>query len=146
MIGMCPISCKQLNERAVQINAALSLLSIIFFFLTPFKWIILLLSIDFFIRGFLNPFYSFFSVISKTILKVLKIKPLMINAGAKVFAAKIGFLFCCAISIFYLLNFPLISLILGLIFSLCAALESICRFCIACKLYPFIYNIKKNGL
>ena len=146
MIEMCPISYKQLNERAVQINAALSLFSIILFFLTPFKWIMLVLSIDFFIRGFLNPSYSFFSIISKTILKVLKIKPLMVNAGPKVFAAKIGFVFCCVISTFYSLNFPLISLTFGLIFSLCVALEAIFRFCIACKIYPFIYKIKTTGL
>lgn len=140
MTEMCPISYKQLNERAAQTNAALSVLSIIFFFLTPFKWIIWVLSIDFFIRGFLDPSYSFFSVISKTILKLFKIKPLMINAGPKIFAAKIGFLFCCLISTCYLLNFPLISLIIGLIFALCAALEAIFGFCIACKIYPFIHN------
>jgi hypothetical protein len=62
----------------------------------------------------------------------------MVNAGPKVFAAKIGFVFCCAISTFYLLNFPLISMAFGLIFSMCAALEALFRFCIACKIYPFI--------
>lgn len=146
MTEMCPISNKQINERVAQINAALALLFIIFFFLTPLRWIILLLGIDFFIRGFLNPSYSFFSAISKTILSITKINPLMVNAGPKVFAAKIGFLFCCLIAVFDLLNYPFISLAIGLLFSLCAALEAIFKFCIACKIYPFIYKIKTTDL
>ena len=139
MKEMCPISFKQ-------VNAALAILSIIFFFFTPYKWIILVLSIDFFIRGFLNPSYSFYSAISKTILRIFKIKPLMVNAGPKIFAAKIGFIFCCMIAVSYLLNFQRISLIIGSFFVFFAALEAIFRFCIACKIYPFIYKMKTTNL
>ncbi len=145
MQEMCPISFTQVNERAVQINAALAMFSIMFFFFTPYKWIILVLAIDFFIRGFLNPSYSFYSAISKTILRICKIKSLMVNAGPKIFAAKIGFIFCCMIAISYLLDFWRISLIIGSIFVLFAALEAIFRFCIACRIYPFIYKIKTTN-
>ncbi len=146
MKEMCPISFKQVNERAVQINAVLALLSIIIFFFTPYKWIILILSVDFFIRGFLNLSYSFYSAISKIILRIFKIKPLMVNAGPKIFAAKIGFIFCCMIAVSYLLNFQKISLVLGSIFMLFAALEAVLRFCIACKVYPFIHKMKGTNL
>jgi hypothetical protein len=146
MKEMCPISFKQVNERAVQINAALAIFSIIFFFFTPYKWIILILAIDFFIRGFLNVSYSFYSAISKTILRIFKIKPIMVNAGPKIFAAKIGFIFCCMIAVSYLLNFHRISLIIGSIFVFFAALEAIFRFCLACRVYPFIYKMKATNL
>ena len=146
MKRMCPISFKQVNERAVQINAALAVLSIIFFLFTPYKWIVLILAIDFFIRGFLNLSYSFYSAISKTILRIFKIKPLMVNAGPKIFAAKIGFVFCCMIAVFYLFNFQRISLIIGSVFVFFAALEAIFRFCIACRIYPLIYKIKASNL
>ena len=146
MKKMCPISFKQVNERAVQINAALAVLSIIFFVFTPYKWIILILAIDFFIRGFLSPSYSFYSAISKTILRIFKIKPLMVNAGPKIFAAKIGFIFCCMIAVFYLFNFQRISLIIGSAFVFFAALEAIFRFCIACRIYPLIYKMKATNL
>ena len=144
MKGMCPISFSQVNERAVQINAALAIFSIILFFFTSYKWIILVLAIDFFIRGFLNPSYSFYGAISKVILRIFKIKPLMVNAGPKIFAAKIGFIFCCMTSIFYLLDFQKISLIVGSVFVFFAALEAIFRFCMACRIYPLIYKIKDN--
>ena len=141
MKEMCPISFSQVNERAVQTNAVLAVFSIMFFFFTPYKWIILILAVDFFIRGFLKPSYSFYSAISKTILRIFKIKPLMVNAGPKIFAAKIGFVFCCMIAVFYFLNFQETSLIISSIFVFFAALEAIFRFCVACRVYPFIYKI-----
>jgi hypothetical protein len=140
MKEMCPISLEQVNERAAQINAALTVLSLICFFFTSFKWIILVLAIDFFIRGFLNVAYSFYSAVSKTILRIFKAKPVMVNAGPKIFAAKIGFIFCCLIAVCYLLNFQKISLVIGSVFMFFAALEAIFRFCIACRIYPFIYK------
>ena len=138
MKKMCPISFKQINERAGQLNAALAVLSVILFFLTPYKWIILVLAIDFFIRGFLNPSYSFYSALSKTLLRTFKIKPLMVNAGPKIFAAKIGFIFCCLVGVSYLFNFHRISLVIGSVFMFFAALEAIFRFCVACRIYPYI--------
>jgi hypothetical protein len=138
MKEVCPVSFKLVNERAAQINAALAILSLIFFFFTSYKWIIVVLAIDFFIRGFLNLSYSFYSAISKTILRIFKIKPLMVNAAPKIFAAKIGFIFCCMIAVSYLLDFQKISLVIGSVFMFFAALESIFRFCIACRIYPFI--------
>ena len=139
---MCPISLKSVNERAVQINAALAILFVILFLFTPYKWLILILFIDFFIRGFLNPSYSLFSFISRTILRIFNVEPLMINAGPKIFAAKIGFVFCCMIAVFYFLNFQAISLTLGYVFIFFAGLEAIFRICIACKIYPFVSKMK----
>ena len=140
MKKMCPISSHQVNEAAVRINAALAVFFIIIFFFTPYKWIILILSIDFFMRGFLNPSYSFYGAISETILTAFKVKPTMMNAAPKIFAAKIGFIFCCMIAASYLLKFYGISMIIGSIFAFFAALESVFKFCVVCKIYPFIYK------
>ncbi|MCD6225206.1 MAG: DUF4395 family protein, partial [Deltaproteobacteria bacterium] len=38
------------------------------------------------------------------------------------------------------------SLIIGSIFVFFAALEAIFRFCMACRIYPFIYKIKRTNL
>lgn len=146
MKAICPLSFKQVNERAVQINAALALLSIIIFFFTPYKWIIFLLSIDFLIRGFFNPSYSFYGAISKSILRILNINPVMVNAGPKIFAAKIGFIFCCVIFVFYFLEFRAISLFVGSFFVFFAGLEAIFSVCIACKIYPLIHKMKTTKL
>lgn len=142
---VCPISFKQVNERVVQINAALAALFMILFFFTPHKWLIVVLAIDFFVRGFLNPSYSFLSAISRTVVRIFKIRPLMANAGPKIFAAKIGFIFCCITAVSYLLNYEILSLVVGCIFVLFAALEAMFRFCLACKIYPFVYKMNTNN-
>ena len=111
MREVCPISFEQINERVAQMNAALVVFSLLVFMFTSFKWIILIICIDFFIRGFFNPSYSLYSAASKNILKILKIKPLMINAGPKIFAAKVGFIFCCIIALCYMLNFYITALV-----------------------------------
>ncbi|MBU0991893.1 MAG: DUF4395 domain-containing protein [Proteobacteria bacterium] len=138
MKEMCPISFSQINERAGQINAALAIFSMLLFFFTDNKWIIWVLTADFFIRGFLDPSYSFYGAVSKTILGVFKIKPLMVNAGPKIFAAKIGFIFCCMIAISHLIDSRAMGLAVGSLFMICAGLEAIFRFCVACKIYPLI--------
>ncbi len=142
MQKICPISFRQVNEKVARINAGLTVLSVIIFLCTSFKLIILILGVDFFIRGFLNPNYSFYSAVSKTILNAFKTKPLPVNAGPKIFAAKTGFIFCCMAAIFYLLTFKKTTLIICLIFMFFAALEAIFKFCVACRIYPFIYKIK----
>jgi hypothetical protein len=140
---MCPVSFKQINENAVRINAALAFLSILLFLLTPWKWIILIAGGDFFIRGFLNPQYSLFANISKKLLPLLKVKPVMVDACPKIFAAKIGFLFCCLLTVSWIFSLERTALIAGVIFMTCAALEAVFRFCVACQIYPLIYSLKE---
>ena len=141
---MCPVSFKQINENAVRINATLALLSILLFLITPWKWIILIVGGDFFIRGFLNPQYSLFAIISKSVLSFLKVKPVMVDACPKIFAAKIGFFFCCLLTASWLFALERTALIAGAIFMTCAALEALFRFCVACQLYPFIYRLQEK--
>ena len=140
MKEMCPISFSQVNEKVVRINATLSIFSLILFFFTSFKLIILILGIDFFIRGFLDPKYSPYGAISKSILYIFKAEPLMVNAGPKIFAARVGFIFCCLTALSWVLNFEKLSLIIGSIFIFFAALEAIFKFCLACRIYPFIHG------
>lgn len=140
---MCPVSFKKVNENAVRINAALAFLFILIFLLSPWKWIILIVGGDFFIRGFLNPQYSLFAQISKNILTLLKAKPVMVDAGPKIFAAKIGFFFCCLLTASWLFALERTALIAGVIFMTCAALEAVFKFCVACQIYPFIYSLKE---
>jgi len=138
---MCPVSFKQINENAVRINAALAFLFILLFLLSPWKWIILIVGGDFFIRGFFNPQYSLFANISKNVLALLKVKPVMVDACPKIFAAKIGFLFCCLLTVSWIFALERTALIAGALFMTCAALEALFRFCVACQIYPLIYSL-----
>ncbi|MCD6293227.1 MAG: DUF4395 domain-containing protein [Deltaproteobacteria bacterium] len=142
MSEVCPISFQQVNEKAAQVNAVLVAISVMIFLITPFKLMIYVLAADFFIRGFADLSYSLYGFISRTVLRICKIKPVMVNAGPKIFAAKIGFIFCCVIAFSSLFNFSAIVLVFSSIFIFFAVLEAAFRFCVACRLYPYVHKFQ----
>ncbi len=143
MAESCPISFEQINERVARVNGALTVLSMIVFLATPFKVIALILGADLFIRGFLKPSYSFYSLLSKKILQLINIQPVMTNAGPKIFAAKIGFIFCFIIFLLHLFGMPTMCFIFGAMLLFFAFLEAAMGFCVACQMYPYMPNALK---
>ncbi len=143
MAEACPISFESINERVARANGALTVLSMIVFLFTPFKVIALILGADLFIRGFLKSSYSFYSFFSRNVLQVFNVKPVMTNAGPKIFAAKIGFVFCCIISLFHVFGMPSVCFIFGSMLLFFAFLEASMGFCVACQLYPYMPNALK---
>ncbi len=129
---------KQVNAKVVRINAALTILFLALFILTPYKWIILLLAGDFLIRGFFKQTYSPFCGFSKTLLRVFNVKPRMVSADSKIFAAKLGFFMCCILIAMQLFGWPKTGILFAAVFLCFAALEAAFGFCMACKIYPFV--------
>jgi uncharacterized protein DUF4395 len=143
MAEACPISFERINERVARVNGALTVLSMIVFLFTPFKLIALILGADLFIRGFLKSSNSFYSLLSRNILQTFKVKPVMTNAGPKIFAAKVGFIFCGIISLFHFLNMPAVCFIFGAVLLFFAFLEAAFSFCVACRMYPYMPKFVK---
>lgn len=146
MDDMCPISLTPVNERVAQINAALVAVLVLLFLITPCKWIVVIPAIDFFIRGFLHPAYSYFSVISRTTIRLFKIEPIMVDSGPKIFAAKIGFVFCGTMALVELFGFSSLSIVIGCVLVCFAGLEAMFRLCVACKIYPLAHRMKRSVL
>lgn len=144
MSQVCPISFKQVDEKAARINALLSALSVVLFLVTSFKFIIVFLAIDFFIRGFIDPLYSFYSAISKSILRLFGSKPKLIDGSPKMFAAKLGFVFSTLIFLFTMLEIPIASDIIAISLVVFALLEGVLGFCIGCKVYAFSEKYKMS--
>ncbi|MFO7838000.1 MAG: DUF4395 domain-containing protein [Desulfosalsimonadaceae bacterium] len=144
MTEACPISSGQLiNEKAARVNGALTVLSMLVFLFTPFKAIVLILGADFLIRGFIRPSCSFYSFASRNILRLLRAQPEMINAGPKIFAAKVGFVLCCPIAILHFFHLPAASSVFAVILMFFAFLEAAAGFCVACRLYPYMPGFVK---
>jgi len=138
MVEACPISLELINEKVARVNGALTVLSMIVFLFTPMKVIALILGADLFIRGFLKSSYSFYSLFSRNLLQVLNVAPVMTNAGPKIFAAKIGFIFCCIIFLFHFFGMPTVCFIFGSMLLFFAFLEAAFGFCVACQFYPYM--------
>ena len=122
--ALCPISDKKIDDHVARLNGAFTVLFLATFILTGSIIPILLLAIDFALRSGKLSRYSAFSFISRNIVKTLSIKPELINAGPKIFAARIGLVFSIVIIISYLFGLTGLVYIFTGVFGTCAFLES----------------------
>jgi len=140
--AICPISDKKINERVARLNAVFTFLLLILYLITSKIFIISFLFIDFLLRSAELTQYSPLAILSRNIVKLLNIKPKFVNAGPKIFAARIGVVFSFGVllsTVFGGWNFVGISLIT--IFGICAFLEGFFGICVACQIYPFVYKL-----
>jgi len=139
--AVCPISDKVINENTARFNAFITSVFLVIYLVTANLLPVVILLIDFFLRAARLAKLSPFAVISTQIISLFKIKNKPVNAGPKIFAAGIGVLFNIAIITFTLLNLNTIAIIFAAIFLFCALLEASVSFCVACKIYPFVYSL-----
>jgi hypothetical protein len=144
MSPSCPISDIQMNEKSIRIGAGFVLLLAVSGIILHNIGIFIVLAIDFFIRGFTRYQISPVSLISKFIVKAYPSKPNWVNAGPKIFAAKIGFLFCLTILILYFKNLYLPGDIVAAVLCACAGLESFFSVCLGCHFYKILLNLKRS--
>lgn len=142
----CPISKDLINEKVARLNGLFTLIAMLLFVFAVAKWIIFVIGVDFFLRAFGVPRYSPVSAVSKSILKALRVKPEMVNAGPKMFAAKIGFACCYLMAIFYVLGQDIPANVIGCIMIACASLEAFLGYCVGCKMYTLMQMIPSRKL
>lgn len=136
----------QVNRKVARLNAVwVFIFSMIFIFIPAWRWIVFVLLVNFFIKGFFGPWYSPISQVNKAILKALKVEPEMIFAPPKIFAAKVGFVFSLVASILYLLNYQTGAIVVIAILSVFAFLELAFLFCMGCVAHSFIKRTFGNG-
>jgi hypothetical protein len=138
--AFCPISEKKVNERIARVNATISVLLITGFLFTQNIVFVAFLAIDFFLRSTDRAKFSLVVISSKNIVKYLPVKELLINAGPKIFAARIGLVFSSLIVISYILNAKILAFILAGILGLFSFLEAALGLCVACEIYPYVYR------
>lgn len=134
----CPIISETVDSKLIRVNAFFILVTLIFYFLSPFSWAIYIVAIDFLIRVIFGMKYS---PVCKTIryaLDIAKIEPYKVNAGPKRIASRFGLTFSMLIIIFQILNFELATEIVTVVFIVATGLEAFLNFCLVCKIYPYL--------
>lgn len=139
--AFCPISNKSIDERVVRINATLTFISILLFIITSSLWLLAFLAVDFLLRSTRLSRFSLIGYISKQLAKFLSSEMNFINAGPKIFAARIGLVFSITAVAASFLGFELFALGVAAILGLFSFLETAFNFCVACKIYPFVYKL-----
>ena len=139
--ALCPVSEKKVNERVARVNATFTVLLIAGFLYTQNILFVAFLAIDFFLRTTDRAKYSLVAISSKNIIKYLQVKDLMINAGPKIFAARIGLVLSSLIILSYILNAKILAVVIASILGLFSFLEASLGLCVACEIYPYVYRL-----
>ncbi|MGC9341517.1 MAG: DUF4395 domain-containing protein [Bacteroidales bacterium] len=143
MVKICPISVKRINENLSRLNASFTLLMSILFLLTWSPFFMMVIVMDFILRnimeGKLNPVTRF----NNYLITVIHIPEHLINAGPKIFAARVGLLLGIAGTFFLFMgNHVAVSVIIGML-GIFSFLESAFNYCVACKLYPYLLPLNR---
>jgi hypothetical protein len=139
--AICPISDKRVNEHVTRSNAFLTVSLLAAYILTSNLFIIAFLLVDFLLRAVELSQYSLLAIISKKLIQLFSLKPKLINAGTKIFAARIGLFFNVTILVSALFGLNTLSFSLVGIFGICAFLDAAFGFCLACQIYPLVYKL-----
>ncbi len=144
MAGGCVFVAFQVNEKAVRLTAFFTVLLIGIFLYSRENWILYGLTADFFIRGFIKPSFSPLSFVSRAVLSAVRVKARLMNAGPKIFAAKIGFTFCVLMTALEFFRLPVWTDVAGAVLIICAALEAFLGFCVGCRVHALLFPGKKS--
>ncbi|MDD2476510.1 MAG: DUF4395 domain-containing protein [Dysgonamonadaceae bacterium] len=139
--ALCPISDKRINERVARLNGLFTVLLLILFVFTHQWFIPAFLAIDFLMRSGNLSKFSPIGFSSRNIIKILPLEELLINAGPKIFAARIGLIISSAILVASLVGYNFLSLSLAAILGLFSFLEAAFGLCVACEIYPYVYRL-----
>ncbi|MBU1659670.1 DUF4395 domain-containing protein [bacterium] len=137
----CPIIYKKVDQNAARVLAGLVTTLGILFIQAPQLSIVLILVYDFSIRVSGYPKMSILFHISKFLAKFMKLKKQEVDAGPKVFASKLGFLFVISILVAFLFGYALTSVLLMGALAACAFLEAAFAFCIGCEIYAIFHKL-----
>lgn len=139
--AICPISERLMDERIARLNASITVLVLITAGWLQLVWLLIILSGDFLLRGTDWSGYSPITAISRKLLRFFKVNKITINAGPKMFAARIGFVFTLSMIVLSLFYQYTPAYMIGFVLGMFCFLEAAFGICVACKIYPFIYRI-----
>lgn len=143
--AICPISDKKINEKVARLNGAFTVLLLLIFGFTGQWFILAFLAADFLTRSGNLSRYSPVGFSSRKIVKILSLEELLINAGPKLFAARIGLVFSVIILLAFVTGMHLTALVFSSVLGVFSFLEAAFGICVACKIYPFIFRYLYNA-
>ena len=135
----CPIVFRLVDKHIIRVNAIIVFAFLLGFIFTGNPLMILVVLGDFIIRVFWGLKFSPICFFIKRALRLSGVKPHLINAGPKIFAAKIGLIFAVSILSATFFGFTFLATAIALIFIIAVGLEAFFNYCLACELYPY-YN------
>ena len=135
----CPVSLEMIDKHLIKMYSSIVLAVLIFTLLTPYKFALYAISVDFFIRVFVGIKYSPLCKLLTYTLQITAIKPILVDSGRKKIAAQVGLLFSIIISTCCFLHFHVLEQIFIGLFITAILLDLLFDYCLACKMQS-LYN------
>lgn len=133
----CPIVYKNVDKNIIRINAMIIFTFLLVFLFTQNSVCLVVIATDFTIRVFFGLKYSPICFFIKRGLRMSGVKPHLINAGPKIFAARIGLGLSIAVVLTFFLGYTTVSVVLAVVFIIAVGLEAFFNYCLACEIYPY---------
>lgn len=131
----CPISLKNIDSNIVRLIALQSGLIATVYILSNAPIFATILLFDFTVRALRVAKFSPFTLLAKTIVKLLQLKPKPTDEAPKRFALFIGLLLLIVVHLFLVFDLDSYARYAVFILIVCAFLESFFDYCIGCKVY-----------
>jgi hypothetical protein len=126
------------SESKIRLTAFFALVLIVAYLITGFGVFPLILLADFALRAFgANPYSPLAFLAGKT-AAALKLPAKPVYMPPKRFAARVGFVFCLAITVLHYIDMEISATLLGFVIGAFAALESLAGFCAGCYVYGIL--------
>ncbi len=139
--ALCPVTNKRIDEHVARITGFFNILLLIIAAITLSIIPVVFLAADFFLRSTDFSRYSLVGISSGYIVRYLGLDANYINAGPKIFAARLGLILSILIILSFLLKFYLLAVAISGILGLFAFLETALGICVACELYPYVHRL-----
>ncbi len=137
MVKICPISDRNVNENVSRLNSFFTLVFAVLFIVSGSFLFLGVMLIDFALRLFSQGKMSPVIRLNSYLLEVYKAKKVMINAGPKIFATRIGLLLITVSLLLVISGFTAAGAITAGILAFFCFLEFTFGLCVACKIYPY---------
>lgn len=143
MVKICPVSARRVNENLSRLNASFTVLISVIFLLTNSPALMLVLVMDFLLRNILEGRLNPITHLNNYLISIIHIPNHPINAGPKIFAARVGLILSFLGTLFLFSGNELAVLIFVGILALFSFLEAAFNLCVACKLYPYLLPLNR---
>lgn len=140
----CPISAERINENVVRIIAFMVAVIALLCMIFSNYWAIFFLIFDFGMRAFTSGKLSPLKFISIKLNHAFSLKAKVTDQAPKKFAATLGFGFCLLIAVMFILNLLMGALVLTILMTVFALLESLLAICVGCYFYTFLQVFRKS--
>jgi len=135
----CPISGVKIDASAGRVNGVLTTALLVVALVTPARWVLAVLAVDFAVKVFVGFRYGPLCLLSQVIARAACLPRRKVDAGPKRFAALMGLVFCLAgIALGVVLWLPVAYYLVVGMCAGCAALEGFAGFCVGCTIYGLL--------